>query len=49
MPEILKIARQNLTDAPKVYTEIAIEQLPGIIAFFRRMCQSRFRKSQIRS
>jgi uncharacterized protein (DUF885 family) len=36
MPEILKVARQNLTDAPKVYTEIAIEQLPGIISFFEK-------------
>ena len=36
VPETLKIARENLTDAPKVYTEIAIEQLPGIIRFFER-------------
>ncbi len=34
MPEILKLARQNLDDTPRVYTEIAIEQLPGIISFF---------------
>lgn len=36
MPEILGIARKNLTDAPRVYTEIAIEQLPGIIGFFEK-------------
>lgn len=36
MPEILKEARQNLSDTPKVYTEIAIEQLPGIIGFFQK-------------
>jgi uncharacterized protein (DUF885 family) len=36
MPASLKLARQNLTEAPKIYTEIAIEQLPGIIAFFQR-------------
>ncbi len=31
---LLHEARENLTDAPRVYTEIAIEQLPGIIGFF---------------
>jgi uncharacterized protein (DUF885 family) len=31
---LLSQARVNLTDAPRVYTEIAIEQLPGIIGFF---------------
>lgn len=36
MPATLKVARQNLTDAPKIYTEIAIEQLPGIIGFFQK-------------
>ncbi len=33
---LLAEARANLTDAPRVYTEIAIEQLPGIVDFFRR-------------
>lgn len=32
---LLAQARVNLTDAPRVYTEIAIEQLPGIIGFFQ--------------
>jgi uncharacterized protein (DUF885 family) len=36
MPTSLKLARQNLTDSPKIYTEIAIEQLPGIIDFFQK-------------
>ncbi len=36
MPAILQLARQNLKDTPRVYTEIAIEQLPGIISFFEK-------------
>ena len=35
MPALLNAARVNLTDAPRVYTETALEQLPGIIAFFQ--------------
>ena len=42
MPEVLKVARQNLTEAPKVYTDIAIEQLPGIIGFFEKDVPSAF-------
>ncbi len=34
MPQVLKEARSNLKNPPKVYTEIAIEQLPGIEEFF---------------
>jgi uncharacterized protein (DUF885 family) len=36
MPAILEMARQNLKNPPRVYTEIAIEQLPGIISFFEK-------------
>jgi uncharacterized protein (DUF885 family) len=36
IPEILLLARQNLKDCPRVYTEIAIEQLPGIVGFFQK-------------
>jgi uncharacterized protein (DUF885 family) len=36
MPAVLQMARQNLKDPPQVYTEIAIEQLPGIISFFEK-------------
>jgi uncharacterized protein (DUF885 family) len=35
MPTALAAARQNLRNCPKVYTEIALEQLPGDIDFFR--------------
>ncbi len=34
MPAVLANARVNLKNPPRIYTEIAIEQLPGIIAFF---------------
>ncbi len=36
MPGLLDQARINLTNPPHIYTEIAIEQLPGIISFFQR-------------
>ena len=35
MPAALTAARANLRDCPKIYTEIALEQLPGDIDFFR--------------
>src|SRR5580692_2254303 len=35
IPTLLEEARVNLNDPPHVYTEIAIEQLPGIIQFFQ--------------
>lgn len=35
MPAALQAARRNLENPPKIYTEIAIEQLPGLVAFFR--------------
>ncbi len=36
MPAVFDAARANLRNPPKVYTEIAIEQLPGIISFFQQ-------------
>ncbi|MGA8728513.1 MAG: DUF885 domain-containing protein [Terracidiphilus sp.] len=35
MPALLETARVNLQNPPRIYTEIAIEQLPGIISFFQ--------------
>jgi uncharacterized protein (DUF885 family) len=35
MPKTLKDARENLKNPPQIYTEIALEQLPGIISFFQ--------------
>jgi uncharacterized protein (DUF885 family) len=34
MPKVLADARANLKNPPKIYTEIAIEQLPGNTSFF---------------
>jgi uncharacterized protein (DUF885 family) len=34
MPALLADARENLKSPPRIYTEIAIEQLPGIVSFF---------------
>jgi len=34
MPALLATARINLKNPPRIYTEIAIEQLPGIVSFF---------------
>jgi uncharacterized protein (DUF885 family) len=35
MPALLRGARTNLQNPPRIFTEIAIEQLPGIVAFFQ--------------
>jgi uncharacterized protein (DUF885 family) len=35
MPALLAAARQNLNNPPRIFTEIAIEQLPDIISFFQ--------------
>lgn len=34
MPAVLAEARVNLKNPPRIFTEIAIEQLPGIVGFF---------------
>ncbi len=35
IPRMLATARKNLKNPPRVYTEVALDQLPGIIHFFR--------------
>ena len=35
MPRLLAEARTNLQNPPRIFTEIAIQQLPGIISFFQ--------------
>jgi uncharacterized protein (DUF885 family) len=42
MPALLAAARVNLKNPPKIYTEIAIEQLPDIISFFQNDVPSAF-------
>jgi uncharacterized protein (DUF885 family) len=36
IPAALEAARRNLKNPPRVFTEVALEQLPGSIDFFRR-------------
>ncbi|MGA2983671.1 MAG: DUF885 domain-containing protein [Terriglobia bacterium] len=36
IPAVLMTARSNLSNPPKIYTQIAIEQMPGIIEFFQK-------------
>ena len=36
IPTNLAVAKVNLKNPPRVYTEIAIQQLPGIIGFFQK-------------
>jgi hypothetical protein len=36
MPPVFVAARANLKNPPHIYTEIAIQQLPGIISFFQK-------------
>jgi uncharacterized protein (DUF885 family) len=42
MPQVLAEARKNLKNPPKIYTEIALEQLPGLIDFFGKDVPSAF-------
>ena len=35
VPAVFEAARANLSNPPRIYTEIAIEQMPGIISFFQ--------------
>jgi uncharacterized protein (DUF885 family) len=35
-PRLFASARENLKAPPKIYTEIALEQLPGIVSFFEK-------------
>jgi uncharacterized protein (DUF885 family) len=43
MPALLRQARTNLENPPRIFTEIALEQLPGIIDFFRKDVPATFR------
>jgi uncharacterized protein (DUF885 family) len=42
MPEVLLEARKNLKNPPKIYTEIALEQIEGLISFFQTDVPSAF-------
>jgi len=36
MPKLFAEGKANLKNPPKVYTEVAIEQIPGIVSFFQK-------------
>lgn len=44
MPKVFEAARANLENPPRIYTEIALEQLPGIISFFNKDVPAAFNK-----
>ena len=46
MPGLLNDARVNLKNPPRIYTEIAIEQLPGIVSFFEQDVPAAFAGAQ---
>jgi uncharacterized protein (DUF885 family) len=43
MARVFDAARQNLENPPRVYTEVAIEQLPGIVSFFQNDVPAAFK------
>jgi len=42
MPALLQQARTNLENPPRIFAEIALEQLPGIVDFFQKDVPSAF-------
>ncbi len=46
MPAALTAARRNLKNPPKIYTEIALEQLPDIISFFQNDVPDAFKAAK---
>jgi uncharacterized protein (DUF885 family) len=46
MPAALETAHQNLKNPPRIYTEIALEQLPDLIAFFQSDVPAAFKEAR---
>ena len=44
IPRTFDSARQNLRNPPRIYTEVALEQLPGNISFFEKDVPSAFKQ-----
>jgi uncharacterized protein (DUF885 family) len=44
IPQVFASARQNLKNPPRIYTEIALEQLPGDVSFFENDVPLAFQK-----
>jgi uncharacterized protein (DUF885 family) len=43
IPDAIEAARQNLTNPPRVYTEVALQELPDTIKFFQKDVPQAFR------
>ena len=43
-PRLLASARANLTNPPRIYTEVALEQMPGIVSFFENDVPAAFKQ-----
>jgi len=46
MPVVFDAAKQNLKNPPKIYTQVALEQLPGIISFFQKDVPDAFKEAK---
>jgi uncharacterized protein (DUF885 family) len=46
IPRVLEAARQNVSNPPKVYTEVALQQMPDNIKFFQNDVPAAFRTVQ---
>jgi uncharacterized protein (DUF885 family) len=44
MPRVFEAARANLKDPPQIYTQVALQQLPGIIHFFQQDVPAAFKE-----
>src|SRR6266478_8295423 len=44
MKNVLGQGRRNLRNPPRIYTEVALEQLPGIVGFFKKDVPAAFNK-----
>ena len=44
MPPVFAAARENLANPPRIYVDIALEQLPGIVRFFEKDVPQAFDK-----
>ena len=43
IPRVFQSARENLKNPPQIYTQVALEQLPGIVSFFQNDVPKAFR------
>jgi uncharacterized protein (DUF885 family) len=46
IPRVMEEARQNVSNPPRVYTEVALQQMPDTIAFFQHDVPEAFREVQ---